>query len=265
MSNGSRLTVLAVALLAAAGVSSAQQQTAPSAGMQGGQAAVIDPEAIRALQEMGTFLRSLKAFEVRSENTTDQVLATGQKIQFAGVVRYQVRLPDRLRADAVTDRKHQQFFYDGTSLTLYRPRTTYYATVPAPSTIQKTLEVAEQRYGLELPLADLFFWGTDKAGVDDIKAAMVVGPSKIGDAICDHYAYRQDDVDWQLWIQKGATPLPRKLVITTTQEPAQPQHVAVLTWNLSPKLDDTAFTFKPPAGAHKIPIRTVDAPAASPK
>jgi hypothetical protein len=34
-----------------------------------------------------------------------------------------------------------------------------------------------KKYGLELPLADLFFWGTDKAHPEDIKAAIAIVPS----------------------------------------------------------------------------------------
>ena len=67
------------------------------------------------------------------------------------------------------------------------------------------------------------------------------------------------DVDWQLWIERSETPVPRKLVITTTTEKAQPQYVAKLTWNLTPQLDDTLFTFVPPADAHKIVVREVSA------
>ena len=35
--------------------------------------------------------------------------------------------------------------------------------------------------------------------------------------------------------------MPRKLVITTTTDKAQPQYVAKVTWNLTPQLDDTRF------------------------
>ena len=75
--------------------------------------------------------------------------------------------------------------------------------------------------------------------------------------LCDHYAFRQQGVDWQLWIDRGTTRLPRKLVITTTEEPEQPQYVAVLTWTLAPPLDDALFTFVPPADAQKIVLREV--------
>jgi hypothetical protein len=78
----------------------------------------------------------------------------------------------------------------------------YYASVTAPPTIPAALEFAAQKYGLEVPLADLFFWGTDKAHLEDIQAAINVGPGSIDGVLCDHYAFRQEDVDWQLWIER---------------------------------------------------------------
>jgi hypothetical protein len=222
------------------------------------------PEVLAALEKMGSFLRTLKTFTLHADITTDEVLEdTGQKIQFGSTVDYHVRLPDHLRADVASDRKQRQFFYDGKTLTFYGQRVKYYASVPAPPTIRETLQMAEQKYGLELPLADLFFWGTDKAAPEDIKAAIYVGPSWIGGVLCDHYAFRQEEVDWQLWIERSDTPLPRKLVITTTEEAEQPQYVAVLTWTLAPQLDDALFTFVPPADAHKIVLREVAIPPPS--
>jgi hypothetical protein len=218
----------------------------------------VAPEALAALEKMGAFLRTLKTFTLRADTTIDEVLDdTGQKIQFGGTVEYHVRLPDRLRAEVASDRKQRQFFFDGTTMTLFGPRTKYYASVPAPPTIRDMLTVVEQKYGLELPLADLFFWGTDKAHPEDIKAAIAVGPSWIGGVLCDHYAFRQEEVDWQIWIERSDTPLPRKLVITTTEEEEQPQFVAVLTWTLAPQLDDALFTFVPPADAQRIVLREV--------
>ena len=92
----------------------------------------------------------------------------------------------------------------------------------------------------------------------DIKGAIAVGPSLVWGVECDQYAFRQDDVDWQLWIEKGKTPVPRKLVITTRQEEGQPQYVAVLRWDLAPKLDDKTFVFAPPKDARRIVFRTTE-------
>jgi len=212
----------------------------------------FDPKAIAALKRMGAYLRTLKTFAVRSEATKDEVLDSGQKIQFSGTVDIHARLPDRLRLDVTSDRKQRQIYYDGKSVTQFAPRVGYYASVEAPGTIRETLTVAADKYDLEVPLADLFFWGTDQSGVDDIKSAIDLGPSRIDGVECEHYAFRQVGVDWQLWIESGKTPLPRKLVITTLDEPSQPQYATVLHWDLKSGGDSRMYAFVPPKGARKI-------------
>jgi hypothetical protein len=213
---------------------------------------------------MGAYLRTLTAFEVESTNSTDEVLDTGQKVQFDGTARLQVRRPNKLHAEVKTDRKHREFFYDGKTFTLFGRRVNYYATVPAPPTLRElAIELAE-RYGIETPLADLFFWGSEDNRASDLRSAIDLGPSTIGGTECEQYALREEGVDWQIWIQKGDTPLPRKLVITTTSDPAQPQYVAVLNWNTTAKFDEAAFTFSPPQGAMRIVLQTADGKVAPP-
>ena len=81
---------------------------------------------------------------------------------------------------------------------------------------------------------------------------MFVGPSQIGGVTCGHYAFRQEGLDWQVWIQLGDYPLPRKLVLTTLTDEARPEYVATYTWNLAPSYNDEGFTFTPPAGAGRV-------------
>jgi hypothetical protein len=66
-------------------------------------------------------------------------------------------------------------------------------------------------------------------------------------------------VDWQIWIQQGAEPLPRKLLVTTVDDPAKPQHEVDMTWTMNPKFDDKLFVFVPPKIA--LPIAIDDAEA----
>ena len=221
-------------------------------------APAVAPEATAALERMGAHLRTLKTFEVRAATTLDEVLESGQKVQFGGTVALKVRRPDRLRSDVSSDRKQRQFFYDGKTVTVYGPRVNYYAVVQAPATLSELVEMLGTKYGIETPLADLFFWGTDKARPGDIKAAVYLGPATLDGAACDQYAFRQEGMDWQVWIQKGSSPLPRKVVITSTSEPSQPQYTAVLRWNVAAQIDNRTFAFVPPAGARRIPLQTAD-------
>ncbi len=87
-----------------------------------------------------------------------------------------------------------------------------------------------------------------------VKAGVVIGTGRVAGVDCDHLGFHQDGVDWQIWIEKGERPLPRKMLVTTLTEVSQPQHSEVLTWDLSPKIDPAVFTFMPPEGATRIAI-----------
>ena len=83
---------------------------------------------------------------------------------------------------------------------------------------------------------------------------MNAGQDFIGDDLCDHYAFRQGNLDWQVWVTTGARTLPRKIVITNRSDEARPQSVSLITWNLNPTFKDSSFTFVPPKGATKAEI-----------
>jgi hypothetical protein len=224
-----------------------------SAGAQQNNPAV-DQKAIKALMTMGDFLRQQQKFTVNLVGTKDQVLPNGLKVTFGGTVNYEVSRPNGLHASMKTDRKVREIFYDGKTLTIYAPRMKYYASAPAPSTIHAMMDSAAKRFGIEFPLGDLFAWGSDPSVIRNIQFASYIGPAEIDGTRCDQFVIRQGDVDWQVWIQQGNTPLPRKFVITTTSEPTDPSYTATLTWNLSPTIASNAFAFAPPADAKKIKL-----------
>jgi len=216
----------------------------------------VDPDAISALRKMGEFLRNQQVFTVQARMTTDDVIGAGQKIQFGAVVDLKVRRPDRLRMDITGDRRNERVFYDGKTFTVYGERIGYYATFQAPGTLGALKDVLEKRYGFDMPLADLFYWGTDADQTSAILGATRVGVANIEGFTCDHYAFHQKDVDWELWIEQGGRVLPRKQVITTTTEKTRPQHSVVMNWDLAPKLDEALFTFVPPPTAHQIEFQS---------
>ena len=142
--------------------------------------------------------------------------------------------------EATGDQQHRLFFYDGKTFTLFAPRLNFYATVPAPPTIVELIDKLKEKFDIELPLVDMFYWGTPRAAVDEIKSAIDLGPTSIGGVSCEQFAFRQPGIDWQIWIQNGDYPLPRKLVISTLTDEARPQYTSVYTWNLAPSFDEAA-------------------------
>jgi len=221
--------------------------------------AAVDPASIQALKDMGAFLQTLKRFRVSTELTGERVLADGQKLEHSAVADMDVARPNKLRALMHSARSERELVYDGKAVTLYAPAQKYYSTVAFSGTIGELIDVLEQRYGVQLPLSDLFLWGTPAAPLDKIVSAMNAGQDFVGDDLCDHYAFRQAKIDWQIWITTGGKPLPRKVVVTNLADEARPQSVSMLDWDLKSTFKDTVFKFTPPKGASKIEIVPVKA------
>lgn len=230
------------------------------------QPAGIDPQAEKLLRRMSDYLTSLQKFTVRTENTIEAVLTSGQKLQFASPAMASVWRPNRLRADRKGDIVNQEFFYDGKSLTLYNAKENLYATTAAPPTIDAMLDFAREKLDVIAPGAELLYSNAADRMLKVTTSGFVVGPSVVGGAKTTHLAFRGGEVDWQIWIEDGAKPLPRKFILTSRKVTGEPQFAVIMrSWDLAPKLTDQLFTFTPPKGAKKIEFLQLTAEAAKPK
>ena len=228
------------------------------------QPAGVDPKAEQLLKAATTYLAGQKQFSVDTRSTIEAVLESGQKLQFDHATTLSVQRPNKLRAERRGDLVDQAFYYDGKSLTLYNPSDGYYATVEAPATLEAMLDFARETLDIIAPAGDLLYKNAFEFLMKDVTTGFVVGKAVVEGARCDHLAFRAPDVDWQIWIQEGKEPLPRKLVITSTDVLGLPQFSVVMTnWNLAPALDDKVFEFMPPADAKKIDFLPLGAAGAS--
>ena len=243
------LTLLAMSLAAPG----SHAQTAP-AGTSPPAANAVDPASIQALKDMGAHLQSLTRFRTSTTLTGERVLTDGQKLQHIAYATLDAERPNKLRARMWSARSERELFFDGKTFTIFVPAQKYYSSVEFSGTNAELVDRLEQRFGVEIPLSDLFKWGTPEAPVDKIESAMNAGQDFVGNDLCDHYAFRQGKFDWQIWITTGSKPLPRKLVITNRADEARPQSVSIMDWNLKPAFGASTFRFSPPKGATKIEI-----------
>jgi hypothetical protein len=115
------------------------------------------------------------------------------------------------------------------------------------------LDFARTRLDIVAPVSDLLYKNAYNILMDGVTEGFVVGKAVIEGVRCDHLAFRAPDVDWQIWIQEGAQPLPRKFVITTRDLPNAPQFsVTVTRWNLRPTFGAQTFACTSPAGAKQV-------------
>lgn len=246
---------LGVALMLSASPSIAQQAAKAIPATAVTKAAPIDPAAVAAINRMGDYLRTLKTFSIHADTTTDEVLQSGPKLQFGGTIDLTYRDPDGVHVvSRRDDRDESRFFYNGKLLTVWVEAKKAYAGLVAPATIGSTLDLVTEKYDVNFPLGGVVLMAARGDLLKDVKAGVMIGTGRVAGVDCDHLGFHQDGVDWQIWIEKGERPLPRKILITTLSQISQPQHSEILTWDLSPKIDPAMFTFVPPEGANRIAI-----------
>lgn len=242
-----------IVMVAALVVASGSTLAAPNASSAPAAAPAVDAQAKDVLQKMSNYLGSQPELSVRADGATELVRDNGQRIELDHSSLVRLRRPDKLRSDRRGDVTALQFYYDGQTFTLFGKEHLYYAQAPAPPVLDQAIDAARERFGIEAPAADLLYSKPYDVLMEDVTSGVYVGKAIVGDISCHHLAFRGNETDWQIWVDAGATPLPRKLVIVSKKVKGSPEFRVVLSeWNLSPKLDDAVFRFVPPAGATKI-------------
>jgi len=248
-------TLLAAACLVVLPFSAGAEETASAPP-----GVVIDARTERVLLDACAFLRSAERFSVQSEVTYDEVLASGPKVQYTRESNIVLERPNRLRLDSIGDKGARSFYYDGKSLTVYRPETAVYAAADAPDTIDGMLDKVEA-LGVNLPFDDLLHAHPCGGLAEHLKTGTYAGRHFFDGDWHHHLLLETDAVDVQMWVAEGDAPEIRKIVITYRDAPGMQQYTAVLSdWNFAPPVDDTTFTFSPPEGVKKVAFR--EAPGA---
>jgi hypothetical protein len=230
-----------------------QHRSAPASPAQDeATAQTVTTEADRALHEMSDYVASLDAFEVDTAGSLEVVLKDGQKLSFPFASKTRVRRPDKLRSDRKGEKTALHFYYDGQTFTLFGEKANMYAQKEAPPTIEEAIDVAREELDIEAPGADLIGNDVYAALTEDVVSGFIVGDASCDGTPCRHLAFRGNEVDWQIWIDTGAEPLPRRLIITSKKEKGSPEFAVELDWDTDVKLADNVFEFTPPEDARRI-------------
>jgi len=223
------------------------------------QSPAVEPGATRILKRMTDYLGSLQHFSLDTENMFEDVLASGQKIQYGFSASVAIRRPDRLRSERTNDLLDQLLVYDGKTLTIYNREANYYAVADAPDNIDDLLHFARDTLDIVPPTGDMIYTNAFDLLTTGLTSGVVVGKAMVGGVRCDHLAFRSPLVDWQIWIADGDEPLPHKYVLTTKDDPAQPQYITLMSnWKVAPKLNDALFSFSALKGTKKTDFIRVE-------
>jgi hypothetical protein len=210
-------------------------------------------DAEKLIKGMADYVTSQKTLSITYDSDIEVITNNLQKIQFTSSGQVQLSRPDKLRATRTGGYRDVEIVFDGKMLTVNNKDGKDYAQIDAPGTAEELIDVLREKHGVVAPGADLLLTNVFNAMMNDVVEAAVIGKGVIDGVECDHLAFRNMETDWQIWIESGAKPIPRKYVITSKGIAEAPQYtLRIKEWKTDVAAD--AFAFKADPSFKKITL-----------
>ena len=212
-------------------------------------------DAGKILKAMTDYVSSQKIISATYDTDIEVITNDLQKIQFASSGQMLLSRPDKVRASRIGGYADVEMVFDGKTFTVLGKNLNKYMQVGVAGSIDDLVAKLRNEFGVAVPGADLMLSRSYDELAADILDAKHIGRGVIDGVECDHLAFRNNDVDWQLWVAVGGNPIPRKYVITSKAVTGAPQYtLRIKDWKTDVPVAADAFAFKPPAGSQKVDV-----------
>jgi hypothetical protein len=230
------------AVVAAPATSAAPQQVASAAG--GG------PDPFGLLQKMSDYMGSQKHIRMTISETFDEVITAGPKIQLSNERTIQLKRPDRISVSVSGAGVQRRITCDSESFTVVDLLKNVYATMPMTGSLDSVMDTLAQQYGMAQPVEDLLYSDINARLLGKIQSGQSLGREAVAGHKCNHLAFKQANLSWEVWIEEGLKPVPWRLVVSYDSSPGRPKYTLLITKLETPILmPDLEFKAKLPAGA----------------
>ena len=213
-------------------------------------------DAGKILKAMSDYITNQKTISLSYDSSIEVITPELQKIQFNASGKLMLDRPDKLWVTRTGGYADVEFIFDGKTFTVFDKADNTFAQSTSTTSVDQLVTKLRTDYSVEAPGADLLVshpYNQLMAGVLDAKH---IGRAVIDGAECEHLAFRDHDVDWQIWIEAGSKPIPRKYVITSKTVAGAPQYTLLIRdWKTDVSTGTNAFAFKPPAGSKKVEFK----------
>ena len=212
-------------------------------------------DAANILKSMTDYLGSQKTLSASFDSDIEVVTPELEKIQFTSSGKLQLTRPDKLRISRTGGYADVQLIYDGKTVSIYGNNAKAYVQADLAGTIDQLVDLIQAKSGAAMPGTDLLLSNAYDELMSNVILASHIGQGMVDGVECEHLAFRGVDTDWQIWIESGARPVPRKYVITSKTVAGAPQYtLRIKDWKTDAIADADAFVFKPPTGVTKVDL-----------
>lgn len=216
-------------------------------------------EALEILSRTADFMEKQAQFSMSATVWEDVVTDSGTKLQSARIVELKRQVPNKFRADVYTAGLNFTYAYDGEMMTVVDHASKSYGEFTAPNKVHETLDVLQERRGIDIPLEDLLynrpFYNAAKSAI----SGQYIEKTKVFAKEAHHLAFQHKNIDWQLWVQTGPVPVLLKAVITYKTAKSSPQMIVIFDkWDFITTLPDYVFGVELSSDYQQFNVRTLE-------
>ena len=210
-------------------------------------------DAGKIVKAMSDYVTGQKTISMTFDSDIEVITSELQKIQFTSSGQVLLSRPDKLRATRAGGYADVELVFDGKTATVLGKNINAFAQTDATGTVDQLIDRLRDQYNVAMPGADLLLTRVNDELMADVIDAKHIGQGVVDGVECEHLAFRNADVDWQLWVEIGPRPIPRKYVITNKAVTGAPQYtLRIKEWRTDAQVAADAFAFKQPADAKKV-------------
>jgi hypothetical protein len=212
----------------------------------------------KLLKAMSDYVGAQKSISATFDSDIEVITPDLQKIQFTSSGQVQLSRPDKIRMRRTGGYTDVELVYDGKTLTLSGNHTKAYVQQEMSGSTDQIIDQVRDKLGTAMPGTDLLLTSSFDELMQGVIDGRHIGQGVIDGVECEHLAFRNADTDWQIWVETGARPIPRKYVITSKAVAGAPQYtLRIKDWKTDAAAGADAFAFKPAADATKVTIEAM--------
>ncbi len=225
--------------------------------MFAGQTVVAEEDPARdLLKAMADYISKQQNLSVKYDSDIEVVTPDLEKIQFSASGDVELSRPDKFRATRTGGYADLEIVSDGSTVVVHDLDEKQFAELKSEGGgFDEMVDRLRAGNLIEIPGADLLLSNAFEELSAGVIEGRVIGSGVVDGTLCDHLAFRNDETDWQIWIESGERPLPRKYVITSKTVASAPQYTLRLhDWKTGEAARAEDFKFSPSSDTRRVEV-----------
>ncbi len=216
-------------------------------------------DAMAVLERMATKLSQAQTIRIKAERRSSVIdPRTGDPALDDADITVLAKRPAMAYSEAESDLIHNQFYFNGSEITLLNKKTSHYSSVPFKGDLDSLLGGLVDRFGFAPPLAIVISPKFPERLKGAVKSAEIVGTEEVAGKTCTHIRVDAERAVWDVFVDEED--LPRRLSSTFKDAKTKGPQISttIEKIRLGKSISDKRFTFKPGRKDVEIDILEVD-------